>query len=293
MINKLIREPLLHFILLGALIYLTSIVWGNKDSQQHIIVSEGQIKHLATLYRKTWQRQPSVAELENLVQEHVLEQAAYYEGLELGLDKNDIVIVRRVRQKLDFIAEEDTPRPEATDERLSVYLQNNPDKFLVEQKLSLRQVYLDPKKHGGVSWRRGKELLAELTTQADQNIDTVGDRHLFKPFYQRQTVTELERQFGRDFAQSVVGLDVGSWQGPIRSAFGIHLVYVEASEDGIVPELDQIRSAVFREWENSFKERSSRRYYEELLRRYPVTIHWPTTDAPLADEPQSSTAGQQ
>lgn len=276
LMNKILKEPLLHFIFLGALIYLASILLGdNTAQQQQIIVTEGKIRHLATLYEKTWQRRPTKAELENVVQEYVLEQAAYYEGVNLGLDKNDIVIIRRVHQKLDFLAEEYTSRPEATDERLSDYWQDNAEKFRLEPKLSIRQIYLDPEKQGDAINLKVQNLLTELTAQPEQNITHLGDRYLFKPFYKRQSLNELERLLGRDFAQISANLTVGKWHGPIRSSFGVHLVYVEEKQNGILPELAQIRSKVLREWENSLRQRSIKEYYQALLKRYPVTIHWP------------------
>ncbi len=285
--RKILKEPLLHFIFLGALIYLASIVLGDKtDQQQHIIVSEGKIRHLVTLYKKTWQRRPTKTELEHIVQEYVLEQAAYYEGVGLGLDNNDIVVIRRVRQKLDFLAEENTPRPEATDERLSDYLQDNADKFRLEPKLSIRQVYLDPKKQGDAINLKAQNLLTKLTAQPEQKIIKLGDRYLFKPFYKRQSLTELERLLGRDFARASANLTLGKWHGPIRSSFGIHLVYVEEKQSGILPELAQIRNKVLREWEHSLRQRSTKEYYRELLKRYPVTIHWPIKDTLVAVEQQ-------
>jgi len=275
--NKIIKEPLVHFFLLGALLYLASMIVGDSDIQtQGIIVSEGKIKHLETLYQKTWQRNPTKAELENLVQEYVLEQAAYYEGINLGLDKNDIVIVRRVRQKLDFIAEESSSRPEATDELLSVYLQDNMDKFRLDSTFTLRQVYFDPKKNINTLKPKVKRILAELSVQPDQDISKLGDRYLFKPYYQKQQLTEIERLWGQRFALATKEITVGSWHGPIRSSYGVHLVYIEKKQDGVLPPLSQIRSSVLREWENSLRKQSTKKYYDDLLQRYPAIIHWPS-----------------
>ncbi len=275
--SKLIKEPLLHFLVLGALLYIASMVWGNDKNQiQQIIVTEGKIKHLETLYKKTWQREPTKAELENIVQEYILEQAAYYEGVNLGLDKNDIVIVRRVRQKLDFIAEESIPLPEATDELLTTYLHENADRFHLEPTLSLRQVYLDPKKHSDTLKLDADSLLTQLLTQPNQDISIIGERYLFKPYYKDIRSTELERLLGQHFSKTINELPVGIWHGPVSSGYGVHLVYIEEKQKGVLPELSQIRSKVLREWENTLRNQSTKKYYAELLQRYPATIHWPS-----------------
>ncbi len=274
--SKLIKEPLLHFLVLGVLLYIASIVWGNDQNQlQQIIVTEGKIKHLETLYKKTWQREPTKAELESIVKEYVLEQAAYYEGVNLGLDKNDIVIVRRVRQKLDFIAEENTPLPEATDELLNAYLQENADRFRLEPTLSLRQIYLDPKKHSDTLKLDTAKLLEQLSKQPAQDISRLGDNYLFKPYYQKQRLTELERLLGQRFSQTINELPVGIWHGPVRSSYGVHLVFIEEKQEAVLPELSQIRSTVLREWENTVRKQATKKYYHDLLQRYPATIHWP------------------
>lgn len=274
--SKIIKEPLLHFVALGMLIYFSLMMVGDDSVEnQRIIVTEGKIKHLATLYQKTWQRKPTAEQLEQTVQEYVLEQAAYYEGVNLGLDQNDIVIMRRVRQKLDIIAEENTPRPEVTDEILSDYLLNNGEKFSESPRLTIRQVYLDPKNYGNALESEIEGLLTGLTEQPDKNIKELGARYLFKPFYQRQGLTELSRLFGSDFVKESAELAVGQWHGPIHSSFGVHLVYVEEKLPGVIPELSPIRSLVMREWENSLRKKSTKKYYDELRARYPTTIHWP------------------
>ena len=285
MIKMLIKEPLLHFLILGVCIYGASVMWGNNTVQsQQIDVSEGQIKHLATLYRKTWQRPPTQEELNNVVQEYVLEQAAYYEGLNLGLDKNDIVIIRRVRQKLDFVAEESRPRPTVTDEVLTAFMNEHKEKFLEEPVLSLRQVYLDPKRQGDALKSNVQQLITTLKENSEQDIQLLGDRSLFKPRYENKNLTALGRVFGKPFSLACKELTTEQWHGPISSAYGVHFVYLEAKQAGRLPELSQIRSQVLLEWESDWRERSIQGYYKTLLERYPVTIHWPEPKAGMGND---------
>ncbi len=275
--NKILQEPLLHFLILGLGLYLTSmLVDGDKQAVQTIVVSEGKIKQLTTMYQKTWQRSPSRKELTNIVQEYVLEQAAYYEGVKLGLDRNDIVIMRRVRQKLDFIAEESKPRPSPTDDLLQKYLQTHPEKFALESRYTLRHIFFDINKHGDSVFTQAKLTLAELKANPEKNVNALGDRYLFKPYYKELTLTDLSRTFGQYFIQKITALSAGKWHVPIRSDFGSHLIYIEKKQGSALPKLIDIRQVVLREWEHDLRKQSTTDFYQNLLAKYQVTINWPT-----------------
>jgi hypothetical protein len=275
-INRLLKEPLFHFLILGGLLYLASIVSGYNDSElQRIIVTESKIKHLEVLYTKTWQRKPSHQELDYLVQEYIKGQAAYYEGLKLGLDRDDIVISRRLRQKLDFIAEENTLRPVASDEILTTYLKQYADKYQQPPVLSIRQVYFSQSSQGDDSLPDINKVLTDLSGQPNLKTDELGDSNLFKPHYSQQTTTQLQYIFGEGFVSSLMNMKTGIWQGPVQSSFGLHLVYIEQKQDSRLPELVEIHDDVLADWENSQRQRSIENYYQNLLKRYPVTIHWP------------------
>lgn len=276
---RIVKEPLLHFILLGAMLYLASSYWmeQNVASERTVVVSNGQIRHLQTLFSKTWQRSPSNDELANVIQEYVLEQIAYREGLALGLEREDTVITRRIRQKLDFIAEESGVRVEVSDALLRNYSAKHTNKFRLEPRLTLRQIYLDPQRHGDELSATAQNLLARLTVEPELDSDYLGDQGLFKLRYQAQTPTELARIFGREFAEQATELKTDEWQGPVKSSFGIHLVRVEQKVAGRMPEFSSIRDKVLQEWENKRRDKAVQTYYANLLDRYQVIVEWPET----------------
>ena len=279
-IYKLLKEPLFHFLVLGGLLYLASILSGYNDTDtQRIIVSQGQVRHIAILYEKTWQRKPTKAELQALVQDYIKSQAAYYEGMRMGLEKDDVVITRRLRQKINFIAEEKLERPAVTDDILQAYLQQHADRFRTDPILSIRQIYFDQSRGEQESDTQLRKLLSELAERPDEDIENRGQRYIFKPYYINQTLTDLKRVFGEDFANAVLKAEAGVWTGPIQSAFGSHLVYIDKKQEGFLPALSSIYDQVFEEWQNSLREQSIDTYYAELLKRYPVTVHWPEDEA--------------
>ena len=286
--RTILKDPLLHFLLFGAVIYIVStFLVSNDNNKQQISISAGQIQHLATLYRKTWQRAPTQKELKGIVDDYVLEQASYLEGVRLGLDRNDIVIKRRLRQKLDFIAEESVSRPTATDEQLNTYITANADMFREPPILTLRQIYLDPKIYGDASSQKAKELFASLKAEPNQDITLLDNRGLFKRHYKEQSVIEFNRLLGKQFTNNVLKLAPHSWHGQIRSSYGIHFVYIENKTTGRLPPLDEIRPRVMYEWENAQRIKTMDDFYTNLLSQFEISIA-PFESAKLVGETQAS-----
>lgn len=274
--KAIFKEPLLHFFLLGVLIYWLS-TFSNMmaDEGKTIFVSQGKVKQLEMLYKKTWQRSPSQSELENVINEYVLEQAAYLEGVGLGLDKNDIVITRRIRQKLDFIAEESTKRPIVTDQLLNEYLSNHSDMFRQEPIFTFKQAFFDERKQGKQLDENINKSLTLLMANSTADITELSNASFLAPHYQNISQSQIERQLGKSFSKKIMSAQLHTWLGPIRSSYGYHLVYLDEKQQGKLPKLEEVRHLVLREWENEQRQQSVKAYYHQLLKRYPVTIDWP------------------
>ncbi len=162
--TKILREPLLHFLLLGAVIF-AAYGWVSKrisDEPGKIVVTQGQIASMVETFTGTWQRPPTSEELEGLIRDRVREEVYYREALALGLDKDDIIIRRRLRQKMEFVTDDVVAQAQPTDDELSAYLKAHPDPFRVQPMFTFSQVYLDPEKHGENLARDTAQLLAQL-----------------------------------------------------------------------------------------------------------------------------------
>ena len=187
-LKSMLKEPLLHFLLLGAVIFVVySLISRNEGSGEpgEIVVTQGQVEHLAATFAKAWQRPPSDQELTGLVRDWVREEVYVREALAMGLDQDDEIIRRRLRQKLEFISEDISAHGDPTDADLNAYMQAHPESYRVEPRVTFRQVYLDPSKHGASLARDVTRLLAELNHRGSKaDVSTLGD-----PFM-------LEHQFG-------------------------------------------------------------------------------------------------
>ena len=198
------------------------------------------------------------------------------EAMALGLDKDDTVIRRRLRQKMEFISDDIAAISEPTDADLNAYLHAHADRFRAEQTFTFSQVYLDPEKHGENLGRDISALLAQLN-QAGGHADApaLGDSFLMEHTFTATPTSEISKQFGEKFAAKLGELSPGTWQGPVESGYGAHLVLVSERTEGRMPTLAEVRDDVRREWANSGRLELNEKFYQELLKRYTVTIESP------------------
>lgn len=288
--RRILGEPLLHFLLIGTGLFLAfSLMPRDQRSGDagEIVVSQGQVEHLAAGFARTWQREPSIEELAGLVSDFVREEVYYREALALGLDQDDTVIRRRLRQKLEFIFDDVAARAEPSEAELQAYLLAHPDAFRREPRLSFRQVYLNPDRRGPRVEADAAQLLAQLR-QAGTDLDAaaLGDATLLESAFADVSPSDVAAQFGADFADRLMELAVGAWQGPLKSGLGLHLVQVSERRDATLPVLAEVRDQVRREWDKARRAELKELSYRELLARYTVIVEG-------ADAPTPGLAGTQ
>jgi hypothetical protein len=273
---KLLKEPLLHFLLLGAAIFGTYRVLSDARATQpgSIVLTQGRIEALVEAFTRTWQRPPTASEREGLIRDYIREEVYVREAIALGLDQDDMVIRRRLRQKLEFVSEDLTAPAEPTDGQLSAYLAAHPDAFRVEPRYTFRQVFLDPRRRGDQLAHDAARLLARVR-QAGIDPDTLGDTSLLDRRFEALPASLAAEQFGDQFAAALGELPIGQWRGPVASTYGAHLVLVDDRTDGRVPALEEMRDVVRRDWANAQRTEASEKYYQALLRRYTVTVERP------------------
>ncbi len=279
----ILREPLTHFLVLGSLLFAI-YAYSKRDTNagsERLVVSAGKVEHLASIFSRTWQRPPNATELKGLVDDYVREEIAYREGLKLGLDQDDTIIRRRIRQKMDFIADDLTSEVEPTEEDLASFLASNRNAYLADSKLSFKQVFLDPERHVEDLDRTAVELLNALRSESADPRE-LGDRTLLEHQFRELPRREVAGIFGDSFAEKLNTAPEQQWTGPIASAYGIHLVFIEDRIDGRAPTLDEVRPLVRRDWEQKRRAELAENFYQGLLRKYKVAIEWPE---PVTEKP--------
>ena len=273
---RLFKEPLVHFLLLGAAIF----VWFElardpaiTPPQDEIVVTRGQVERLGALFEKTWQRPPTPAERKGLIEEYIREEVYYREALAVGLDRDDTIVRRRMRQKLEFLTQDIADLVEPTEDDLRAYLEVNPDAFRREPTFTFRHVYLDSDRRESVEEDAGA-LLAQLRAKGGgTDTASVGDSLLMiEPAFKDAPQRDVQRALGGDFAAKLLELPTGEWTGPITSAFGLHLVFLESRTEGRIARLDEVRGAVARDWGAARRREMREGVYQELRKKYTITV---------------------
>lgn len=270
-ISSLWREPLLHFLVIGAVLFAVyDIVAGeNREAApKRVVVNSGQVAQLAANFERVRMRQPTQAELDAMVDSHVREEIFYREAMAMGLDQDDPMVRRRMRMKLEFMLEELSGQ-DASDQVLRDFLDRNPDRFRDEAQVAFRQVYLDPDRHPDLD-----QVASEMRTRLNggENPDTLGDPTLAPKAYPLTRQSVIARDFGDTFAREVTMLPAGDWSGPLYSPFGAHLVRVHDRVDARLPGLAEIRNEVLREYLAEQRVQQKDLAYQKLREGYEVTV---------------------
>jgi PPIC-type PPIASE domain len=275
---RVIREPLFHFLMLGAVIFAVHgfITRHRTDKPGEIVVTQAAVENLVTGFTRTWQRPPTEDELQGLVRDYIREEAAYREALTMGLDRDDMIVRRRLQQKLEFVSDELATRTEPSDAELQSFLEAHRGTLQTDPLFSFRQIYFNPQRHGENLHRDVARELDDLQHSGSHVPKTaLGDPFLLQQSFDHVTLPDLKKTFGEHFASAISALPVASWQGPIDSGYGVHLVFVAQHTDSHLPTLAEVRAQVRREYLDAKRREATDNFYKVLLSRYSVRIEPP------------------
>lgn len=265
--RKYLREPLFLFVSMGVLLFILYSFLSSQLNQNNkqIVVNASQVAFLTETFKKTWNRDPTEKEITAQIENHIKDEVFYREAVAMGLDKSDPAVKRRLRQLLELMMD-DASNAFPSEEQLRTYLQENAEKFEEDPLITFDQVYF-----------------AEDKTAADAQLDRSSgkgsiDRSqtstlaLLPSSFSDEPSFSIERSFGQQFTQQLFAQETGKWAGPIRSAYGWHLVYIEEIQAGKVPELDEIWDEVEREWALERKNQKKEQQYEQMKSNYKIVF---------------------
>ena len=277
-LKTLLREPLVHFLVLGAGVFgLFALIGDQREFEpDEIVVGAGQIERLSQAWRKTRMRPPTQRELEGLIKDHIQEEIYYREAMALGLDQDNAVIRRHLRQKMEFLSEDIAARVDHEDSDLQAFLGANPDKFREDARISFRHIYFSRDARGDMTESDARQVLATLDgSETDEEAASRGDSLPLPIAMELYPQRDIASQFGREFAASLTQLETGRWLGPVVSGFGLHLVFIEERVEAQIPSLEVVRDAVIREWREVQRQDVNKAFFAELRSRYTVVIERP------------------
>ena len=265
------REPLLHFLILGAAIFGLSELRGPAfdANSNRIVVTVAQVERMANLWMQSWKRAPSDEELQALVRDYVKEEIYYREALKLGLDIDDTIIRRRLRQKMEFLATAGTESEEPDDATLEEFMRENASRYEIGSKYDFEQVYF--RKNNSVVLEAARAKLRGGHGRPTE----FGDAISLPLVMSGANSAEVSRVFGTAFYDALAGIPVGDWQGPVESGFGMHLVRVTAVTPARMPPLEEARRSVENDWRAEQSEAAERAAFEQIRSGYEIEIDLP------------------
>jgi PPIC-type PPIASE domain len=275
-IGQLLREPLVHFLLLGAGLF---VVYGltapTDDSDRLIEVSQSDIQLLSDRYTKQLGAAPSEDELQHLVKNHIRNEILYLEARRMQLDEKDTIVKRRLVQKLEFLIQDMIVPENPTDETLQAYFDKHIEDYRVPAVASLTQMYFSPDKRPQPQQDASSVLKKILGgEQGYEQAREESDRSPVGSVLMQQDMSRLNRQLGTRFVDQLQALDTDSrdWQGPIESGYGIHLVQINEWQASRLPDFEDVKNAVARDWLRQAREEANESYYKTLKDQYTIQV---------------------
>jgi peptidyl-prolyl cis-trans isomerase C len=277
-LKRWLREPLLHFLLIGVLLFGT-YAYINRgrsgiESPTQIVLSLDELRTMTAYFESQWHRPPTPQEFQAMVEDKIKEEVLYREGLVMGLDKGDTIVKRRMAQKMQFLAEDVAAAHEPSTAELKAWFEKNSGKFALPSRYSFRHIYFSPDKRGRNAHNDAAEVLVKIAGQPEDSplSTSAADRFMFQDYYGDRTSSAIAKEFGPQFAVALEKVKPGSWQGPIESGFGWHLVFVDTVIPGRVPAFEEVESEVKTAWLGEQKAQAWQKAYQTMRAKYTVLL---------------------
>ena len=273
-LKSALREPILHFIVVGALLFGSYEHFRTESvaPERKIVISTQRIGNMTEAFIRTWQRPPTQSELTRLIDDYIRTEVFVREAVALGLDRDDVIIRQRLRQKMEFIGVDGSQDREATVQELEDYYQNHVQQYQRQTKITFRQMFLDPNKAGADLDSEVDRLLKRLNgTQAVEDVETIGGGPvLLKPEWRDTDQAVISARFGAEFTRALLRQPLGIWAGALSSAYGAHLVKVDKVQPGEALSLELIHQRVESDWRIDQRKNQQDALYRRLLEKYRI-----------------------
>jgi hypothetical protein len=283
--KRLLREPLLHFFLIGALLFAAAPyvapARGAAALPKEIRLTVEELTQLALVFQSQWRREPTPDEFSRLVESKIQGEVLYREALAAGLEKDDEIVKRRMAQKMQFLAEDVAAAKEPTAAELKDWFAKNSARFALPSRVSFRHLYFSPDRRRERARDDAAKALAKLAGQPEDSklAASLADPFMFQDYYRDRAPEYLGKEFGPPFALAVAKLPPGSWQGPVESGFGWHLVFVDTVIPGRVPAFEEVESEVKTAWLGEQKALAWEKAYKAMRAKYTVLLPAPPESA--------------
>jgi hypothetical protein len=270
---KFLREPLLHFLITGAFLF-GGYEWLNRSTHMvpaaAVRIGAGEIQWLRQTFTNQWQREPTPDEMNGLLATLVEEELLEREGRALGLDQNDTIVRRRLAQKVGFMVADTTRIADPGEDELRSFYATHAEHYRTAPKISFSHIYFSRERRPDAEADATEAL--QLVAKDVAVRPAEGDRLPLDDSYTDIDLQAVESLFGPDFALAIFALPPGSWRGPVKSAFGVHLLNVLAVRPSSPKPFEEVRKMVVSEWHHEQELATREDYIDRLRAKYGVVI---------------------
>jgi hypothetical protein len=275
--SDLLKAPAVRVVILGVVVAAAVVIaWGppTGDESRRIFISGADLLQQRAAFVRTWQREPTAAELRGALEQHIRQEVLYREALARGYDRDDLVVRRAMQQKMEFLAASQAMQEPPSEEEIAAFFALRKERYRLPAVVSFEQVYLNPDRRGPSVEADADALLARLRVASPEvgAIESLGDAIMLDARYVDRTEQEVASTFGADFADALLTLPVGAWEGPVASGYGLHLVRLSERRDGRIPDWHEVAPRVINDME--FEARASARdqLYQEVAQNYEIVL---------------------
>lgn len=293
-LTRLLSEPLLQFLIIGACIYGAYALFGAPEEDFRdttIRVDSNRINAMISQWEKRWNRLPTRVEIDGLIQAYIREDVLYRQAVAMGLNEDDPITRRRMAQKLEFLTSDLSQMQQPQEAELEQYFTENQESYRGLDTISFTHVFIDPDKRGDATLGDAAEIMAQLQAGDRPNAETIqaGDRLMLQNNFTSATQLDISRQLGSGFAEVVMELEPGQWHGPVLSGYGVHLVYVFDFVEAPPAVFENVQARVLEHWHEEKREQFNADFVESLKSQYQIMIDELPTERLLDTQIQKST----
>jgi len=249
--RKFLKEPLVHFLLIGAFLFLVYGMVNTEQETNEITIDDNLVTELVAKWELKRNRRPTLEEMNGMISQYVEQEVLYQEALNMNLDHNDEIVKRRLAQKMEFISDGMAESLQPTLEMLVAYYEAHKDNYAKASIYNMKVIYFSEDKR--------KDANADaLSALQNENPMELGDNISLPNNYTNESAFKIARDYGSVFTSSLDSLVTGTWVGPIQSGFGIHLVNISERKAAGHYEFNEIAEKVSIDYNfdasNNFKE---------------------------------------
>ena len=273
MSKKILQEPLVHFFLAGVLIFLLySLLGDDSITDNEIVVDKAGIERLKDTWQRRTNREPSADELDGLLEDYLFKELFYREARALGLEQDDPIVRRRLVQKMTLLAESAAQQVPPPETELMEWYEAHPGLYRTEPRLGFKHIYFSHDRRDGSAEKDAAALLSRLAgLDESAGQPGPGDAFMLPHEFTDVSRSQLGRLFGEDFAAALFTLEAGSWQGPVLSGYGHHLVYLFDKQDARPIPFTESKTRVMQDRQRDKNKQATKDLLEELKSRYEIS----------------------